>query len=58
MDEPQPLPSGSLFSRYLTDASDITRVLRQFRDHCQPMTIRFEGHEQEFTAQVLDVTDE
>src|SRR5262245_10964531 len=57
MAEPQASPSSGIFSRYLTERTDITRVLRQFRDHCQAVTVRFEGHEQEFTAQVLDVTD-
>jgi c-di-GMP-binding flagellar brake protein YcgR len=58
MAEPQAAPNSGIFSRYLTDRADIIRVLRQFRDNCQPVTVRFEGNEQEFTAQVLDVTDD
>jgi c-di-GMP-binding flagellar brake protein YcgR len=58
MAEAQAAPSGGIWSRYLTERAEITRVLRQFRDHCQAVTVRFEGLEQEFTAQVLDVTDD
>lgn len=57
MAEAQAAPGG-IFSRYLTERAEITRVLLQFRDHCQPVTLRFEGIDQEYTAQVLDVIDD
>lgn len=50
--------SGGIWSRYLTEQHEIVRVLREFRDHCQILTVRFEGVDQQFTAQVLDVTDQ
>ena len=52
------LAAGGIWSRYLDKREDITRVLREFRDQCHSVTLRFEGVEQEYTAQVLDVTDQ
>src|SRR5512147_801375 len=56
MTEPQP-SAGLPASAFLTDRSEIQRVFRIFRDRCSPVQLRFGRAEDEYTAQILEVTD-